>query len=287
MPWLDQAAQLPPPPKPPPPPPVKSSPCRADQLTATAGRTGVAAGNIGSEVIFQNSSASTCSLSGYPTSMMGIRADGSRHTLAPVHGTQFDQESSLPVDLAPGQRTRLTIATGDACDALAARGHGPGEPYTGAMLGLPGGGTVSLTESFNAGCGLGVTTYGNSGPAQPVPVSAYPGLQASLDLPASVAAGSTLRYVVTLTNGGRSVLALDPCPAYEEFYYTNASGHRLVLRLNCLTVTRLRPGQRVRYAMQMPIPDGYGEIKFGWALPAAAIAVGTIHLVITRAAPSR
>jgi hypothetical protein len=275
VPWVNEPAQLPSSPKPTPVVPSYSS-CTASQLTARAGGGGAAAGSQASPVVLTNASTVPCSLSGYPTSVVGIRSDGSRQVFAPHHGTMFDFETARPADLSPGEHAELIIGTSSGCEAL---NHPPPvtrHPYVGVRIGIPGGGTVSAPASFDSSCGVGVTTFGLPALPEPEPVSNYPGLVGHLQRPDRVLAGTTLHYTVTLTNTASTLIHLDPCPVYQESYFVAGKATPLTLRLNCSTVTTLRPGQSVRYAMEMPISSSTGQAKFGWSMPAANIFAGGI-----------
>jgi hypothetical protein len=275
VPWVNEPAQLPAPTRPSPVAPAYL-PCRASQLTARAGGGGAAAGNQSTPVVLTNASSTPCSLSGYPTSLVGIRSNGTRRTLRPTHGTMFDFETARPADLRSGQHTELIIATSSGCEAL---NHPPpvtGDPYVRVRIGIPGGGTITAPAAFDASCGVGVTTFGLPALPDPEPVSSYPGLIGHVQRPERVQAGTTLHYSVTLTNTASTPIRLDPCPVYEESYFVAGEPRSLVLRLNCSTVTMLEPGQNVRYAMEMPISSSTGQAKFGWSMPAANISAGGI-----------
>ncbi|MCW2570967.1 MAG: hypothetical protein JWO88_1025, partial [Frankiales bacterium] len=251
-------------------------PCRASQLTARAGDIGAAAGNLSTPVVLTNASSTPCSLSGYPTSLVGIRSDRTRRTLRPMHGTMFDFETARPADLRSGQHTELIIATSSGCEALNHPPPATGDPYVKVRIGIPGGGTLSAPAAFDASCGVGVTTFGSPAPPEPDPVSSYPGLVGHMQRPDRVQAGTTLHYSVTLTNTAPTLVRLEPCPVYQESYFVAGKATSFVLRLNCSTVTMLETGQSVRYAMELPISSSSGQAKFGWSMPAANIFAGGI-----------
>ncbi len=233
-------------------------------------------------VVLTNAGSSPCSLSGYPTSLVGVHADGRRRSLSPSHGTQFDTQFAWPADLRPGQSGRLGIATWDACPAAQVPGglSNPAHAYTGEVVGLPGGGTVRADAPFDAVCGVGVTTFGSPEP-QPSQTGAYPGLQAKADLPATAVAGTTLNYTVTLTNTGDQPVNLVPCPVYSEIINTGTV-HSYSYRLNCSTVQSIAAGDSVTYAMRIPVPTGHSGIaKFGWSIPNSATAFAGTTLTIT------
>lgn len=282
--WVDQPATAPPPPLAPVPPPPAYPACRADQIKASAGRGGVGLGNVLSVVMLTNVSSSNCSLSGYPTSLTGVHADGSQHVLSPGHGTQFDQQFAWPANLRNGQSGQLGIGTWDGCPA-AQQGQQqahvqPTTAYSGEVVGLPGGGTVRASASFDTVCGVAVTTFGAPEPP-PTLSGTYPGLSAHANLPSRVVAGTVLDYTVTLTNNTDRPVALDPCPIYQESIYAGQP-HQHTYRLNCTAVHAIPADGSVTYAMQIPVPDtSTSAAKFSWGISNSAGAysgtVITIH----------
>lgn len=283
VPWVDQPATPPSPAAPPTPPPPAYPACTAAQLAGSSAPGGAAAGNLLSVVVLTNTSRTPCSLSGYPTSLVGVHADGTRTTLSPMRGNgMFDDQFSWPANLRPGQSGRLGIATSDGCGPAQTPGAltDPATSYPAELVGLPGGGTVRATATFNAVCGVGVTTFGTPPPPAP-PAGAYPDLQAKASLPSTAVAGATLRYTVTLTNTGSHPLSLTPCPVYTEGLYTTvADAHSY--RLNCSTVHAIAAGDSVTYAMRIPVPANYtGAAKFGWSIPNSASAFTGTVIAIT------
>src|SRR5206468_12357958 len=69
-------------------------------------------------------------------------------------------------------------------------------------------------------------------PQSPPPSAA---LTASIRSPASLAAGSRLRYEVTLTNPTSGPIPLDPCPSYSE----SLAGVTASYQLNCAPVGQI------------------------------------------------
>jgi len=277
VPWVDRPGVNPtPPPSPPAPAPAYAA-CTADQIRVKDTRGGAAAGNIGLDVTLVNASSSPCSLSGYPSSFIGVRSSGAHETIKVGHGTMMD-DNEWPANLEHGGTADFTIGTSDACDALN-RPTPQSDPFAGAIVGLPGGGTFTVKAGFDAGCGVGVGAFGI--PAEEaLDPSSYPGLSVALHAPASAAAGTTLHFTVTLTNNGNSTLRLDPCPAYDEALI-RTSYQPLVYLLNCDTVHEIAPGASVTYAMQIPVPDEKGGVKFSWSIPAQASAGAAKLLIIT------
>ncbi|MHB2024493.1 MAG: DUF4232 domain-containing protein, partial [Mycobacteriales bacterium] len=98
--WVDQPATptAPPPPTAPTPPPPAYPACTASQLQGSSAPGGAATGNLLSVVVLTNVGPSPCSLSGYPASLVGVHADGTRQVFSPLHGTAFDASFAWPAN---------------------------------------------------------------------------------------------------------------------------------------------------------------------------------------------
>lgn len=286
IPWTDTPARRPAP-APTPTPPAPSYPARsASQLRASAGGRGAAAGNVAVGVLLTNIATTPCSLSGYPTSLAGVLPGGARQVLHPGHGTMFDAATAWPANLHPGGVAHLTLGTSDVCN-----GPTPPTPYTAAIIGLPGGGTVTAPVKFTAVCGVGVSTLGEPAPSQSA-TGSYPGLTAATSLtsatgrPTPVAAGTTLHYTVTLTNSTERSITFRSCPVYQQGIYP-IRGHGPSVgyyRLNCAPARTIPSGGQVTFAMQIQVPATTGVAKFGWNIPNSAAAYSGGALTITTTA---
>jgi hypothetical protein len=277
VPWIDNPGVLPTPTPEPTFPPLYPQ-CRADQLTATGGRVGVAAGNLSNEIDFRNTASSACSLSGYPTQLVGIRSDGREVPLSPEHGGYAASATAAAGNLQPGQIAMLILGTGDACGALNRPTPLPGNPYASVRIGMPGGGTLTAVTAFDTICGLEVSTFGVHPPVQAPPTDPYPGLRADLEAPAEAVAGTTLQYVVALTNTGSMTQALDPCPAYQQGFKAVRPVPGALL-LNCRPI---EPGQTLRFAMRLEVPEASGQVVLSWGLPGSEATARADLLVTSR-----
>jgi hypothetical protein len=85
-----------------------------------------------------------------------------------------------------------------------------------------------------------------------------------MQTPASVRAGTTLRFAVTITNPTQAAIKLSPCPSYEVGI---SSARTLAYELNCSTPVIL-PGQTRTFDMQYAVPANTpaGLTKVGWFL---------------------
>jgi hypothetical protein len=278
VPWVDRTAAPPAPPPSPQPPPVRYASCSADDITARAQGSGAAAGNISTRIKLTNTSGSPCTLAGYPTRLIGVKADGDARVLHAFHGTMFDQASAWTANLTPMESASVEIATSDGCSAINSphpTRRGRRDSFVGETLGLPGGGDVTAHGPFNSACGVGVSRIGQ--PSRPAPdPHAYAGLTLSLDRPTSADAGTTLRFTVTLANHSDHAVWLAPCPVYQEGIFASRRSHLHTYRLNCATVGSINAGQAVTYAMQIPVPTTTGEAKFGWSIPEASLFNGGV-----------
>ena len=88
-------------------------------------------------------------------------------------------------------------------------------------------------------------------------------LVASLQVPESVEAGSTLRYVVTLSNPTDHDVALSPCPSFVEVLATKEDH-----RLNCAAAHPVAAHGEESFAMELPIAPGAapGATTLRWEL---------------------
>lgn len=287
VPWADKPAASPGPAQPNPPPPAFPA-CHAGQLSAASGPGFAAMGNDLRDVVLTNISGSDCSLSGYPTSLVGVHPDGTHQVLSPFHDGYFEFDFAWPANLHPGQSTQVGIGTTFNCLAgMQSLHQGQSVPaatvFSGEIIGLPGGGTVQARAPFNTICGVGVTTFGVREP-QSTQMGSYPGVSAHADLPGHVAAGTVMNYTVTLTNNTASPVALSPCPIYQETLAADPIDQH-TYQLNCTTVHAIPPHGSVTYAMRMPVPYTPGPgTRFGWSIPnsESATTSSTIDIISDR-----
>lgn len=235
-------------------------------------------GSVVDRLKLVNVSTASCTLDGYPTSFVGVRDDGNRIMLRPDHGTSIGVDDySWAANLEPGQAANFAIETRDICDPAGRTGPNPKDAFSGELIGLPGGGSVRGSGAFNPSCGLTVTPIG--APVLSVTdINDYPGLTAAVRLPATVTAGATLHFTVTLTDTGATPVNLDPCPTYDEGVYPVRMGRPSthIYQLNCDSVHSIAAGQSVTYAMQIDVPLATGIAKFGWSIFNSNAAAGTV-----------
>jgi hypothetical protein len=130
-------------------------------LRATSGGT---IPDTASIVVLTNTSSTRCSLSAYPTTVVGVHADGTRHILHVwdhwVH--QFAGWYSWPANLPPGGRAKIAVIWSTGCATT--NEDGPATQYVEVVLGLPNGGTISAPAKFDSVCDVGYTRFGTEPP---------------------------------------------------------------------------------------------------------------------------
>jgi hypothetical protein len=263
---------------------TSAPPCRPGQLRATGAVTGAATGNVVERFTFTNVSRRTCLLRGFPT-ISGVGPSGARRSLHPrpsPGGTFFGQLT--PADLSPGRHVLLDLATEDVtCSPM----YPP--VYRDLHFGLPGGGTLRSRARLTRFCdGWTMSHFGlpASEPyVPPRPAGSVSTLRVRMWSPGvtHTRPGATVRFVVVLSNPTHTTVRLDPCPSYTLGIYAIGFVRRRSYLLNCGPVTAIRPGQHVRYAMRLAIPDGgrlHGVAKFAWQLdtPASLSAVRALKI---------
>ena len=249
-------------------PAADARPCEPTDLGARSGQEGFGLGNSNLPVTFVNRSTSACALVGFPT-LDGIDASGVAHPVRVSHGSYFG-DPGPPANLAPGGSAALNISGADACPAILDGHH---QVYPALRVGLPAGGSVEVDGGgFDTICGVSVSAFGvpaaGDAAAGPLPLP----LTASIAAPASVVAGTTLDYVVTLANPTAASFPLVPCPSYEEFVGSGSDSVWVATirdyMLDCDTVHAVPAGGSVSFEMRLAIPldQPSGTAKFGWDL---------------------
>lgn len=114
--------------------------CHTDQLAAALGRTGVAAGSVGTSIVLRNVSPTACSLDGYPSIQL-LGAAGTRIQTIVNHGPEMVIPPHLRVRmvrLAPGHSARVYIGYTNVGGFLGVRGFAGCAATVGVRLRLPG-----------------------------------------------------------------------------------------------------------------------------------------------------
>ncbi|MGH9129800.1 MAG: DUF4232 domain-containing protein [Acidimicrobiales bacterium] len=94
--------------------PSGPSRCRVTQLSAKPGPPNGATGHIGQVVTFKNTSASTCTLDGYPgLGMLGSSSQAIPTNVLRTPSVVVQAESPAPVKLKPGGQASFTLGYAD------------------------------------------------------------------------------------------------------------------------------------------------------------------------------
>ncbi len=274
VPWVNRPAPVFTP-SPQPSPTAAYPACRAWQLTGRPGRGGPAAGTVYQEVRLTNYSGRPCTLSGGPSTVTGVRANGRLVTLAKAaHADGWNLAGPGPANLRPGRSGWVTLAYADGCPALVSGGRAG---YKTLLIALHGGQVrVRFRAPLNLICGLLVSDFG--APAAPPPGSISPlnVLAVTVTIPA-VTAGTTASYSVTVHNTGGKRVALFPCPSYTQYLAIAAGNARTVavqqhFYLNCAAVRQIPAHGSVTFAMRIAVPATPGRAKYDWQLQDTDVA---------------
>jgi Protein of unknown function (DUF4232) len=260
--------------------PTRAPPCRPAQLHVSRGRTAVATGNMLEELVFTNTGARQCLLRGYPT-ITGETPTG-EHRVLRSHGGDTFFGRLVPADLAPGGHAFLDLGTSD-CGCRCERPTPT--RYRNLVFTLPHGGRVyGGNVSIVVDCFLDIGPFGlPERVEQPQPEPGTPGtLRASVQLPRTARAGTTLRYVITLTNPAAQTVALAPCPAYTEWLGNEGGGVERSFALNCDSVQTIPRHAHVDYEMELDVPAEVltGTAKVAWRLntPTGPYTAGVVEI---------
>jgi hypothetical protein len=283
VPWVNRPAPAYVPP-PQPRPTAAYPPCRARQLAGRAGGGGPAAGTVYQEAALTNRSGRPCTLSGGPAAVTGVRVTGGMTTLTrAAAGVSFVGPG--PANLRPGHSGWVTLTYGDGCPALTSGGTAL---YRTLFLVVDGERVrVEFPAALNLICGLDASRFGAPPPPPPGSRSPLNVLTATIAIPATLTAGVTASYTVTLRNPSRAAVRLAPCPSYIEYLGVfTGPGRQLSLEryyyLNCAAIRRITAHGSVTFAMRIPVPAQAGRAKFDWQLQDTNIATATVVTIRSR-----
>ncbi len=204
-------------------------------------------------------------------------AGGRRHDplTRVARGDGFNLVGPGPANLRPGQSGWVTLAYADGCPALNA---GSKARYRTLFIALEGGRVrVEFPVPLNLICGLDASSFGAPLPPPPGSRSPLNVLTVTVAIPATLSAGGTASYAVTLRNNSGALLRLTPCPSYTEYLgvFSGPGRHLYQERhyyLNCAAIQRIAAHGSVTFAMRIPVPAEAGQAKFDWQLQDTNIA---------------
>ena len=255
VPWIDSpGAMFLSSPLPVAPLPTRGRACRAADLKASAD-IGAPGGGGQTLETFQltDVSATPCILKGYPRVVAtepGEPAVVAGHAYGP-----FFMEGQTSATMSPGSYTTLSLDTERDCDArYAVSNKWPTLIYHTATVTIPGGGSIVLHDNFDVECGLYTGQFGVAQPQPEYTQSVIRGATAQIELPNAVDAGTTLRYVIDLTNPTANNMVLAPCPSYQQGI---GEGGKDPLEFNCSAVQLLAAHHTQRFAMELAVPADF------------------------------
>lgn len=271
VPWIatKPASMLLPTPSPKPIPPGTQA-CQASDIKALlAGTNAATGGQLTATIVFGNRTGVPCVLEGLPGIQL-FDAHGRQIPLAVSGGTDPSSRGVL-VQANTADTEAQPIRAGRAWLMIiwpthdGATGTCSPAPPQGTVLGfqLPGGSgilRVPILDPRNgvatiAPCGgyLSATPFqATSAPETPPPPDPMDSLAIHLDVPHSVAVGTTLHYTVSLHNAGVQAVAFSPeCPVYGEWVPGFAKEFYV---LNCGPVRAIQPGHTEKFAMELAVP---------------------------------
>jgi hypothetical protein len=280
VPWLDQPATMPslPDVDRPVTHPVLYRLCSAVDLKASANGWGAGMGTASQDLTFTNASLTSCTLVGGPVAFTYTDPDGVLHRVKPKADAGFGMHLDAVANLRPGESAKSNVWLSDECPAFMNQKYVPRFsvelPDTTAVTIIVPGGHYEVPPD---GCPFSASWFGT--PHVTVPQPSYPldPLKATMQLPATLPAGQTFSYVVTVTNPTSTPIPLSPCPAYDEGWKPTSSDallHR-VYRLNCAAHPVVQAHETVAYAMRMVAPTRLGQDPFWWMLqPSNGVSAG-------------
>jgi hypothetical protein len=270
VPWVatKPVSMLLPTPSPTPIPPGTQGCAAGDLKAAFTGSGAATGGQLTGSIVFGNRTGVPCVLEGLP----GIQ-------LFDAHGRQIPlmvngitdppsrvvviQANTADIEAQPIEAGRAWVMIIWPTHDPAAGACSPAPPQ-GTVLGFElasgrGSLRVPIVDPRNgvtvAACGgyLSVTPFqATAAPETTVPPDPVHSLAIQLDVPHSVAAGTTLHYTVSLRNAGdQSVVFPADCPVYGEWVPGFAKDFYV---LNCRPVHSIQPGQTQNFAMELAVP---------------------------------
>ncbi len=290
IPWIDtparpfQALTA----SPTPPPATDARPCTAADVTARFADGNGGGGHLVNSIALRNISRSTCVLKGYP------RVSATEPGQLDFNGTDGSYFPAIygTANMPPGHDTLLGVETDTQCSAHpGGLGLSPGGPrYRHLRIALPGGGTVRLdwaSAGFDVRCGLHLTQFYVGQPERPAPHDPLDDLTVSLDVPPSVSAGATLRYVANLTNPTDKAISFSRCPSYVEAG-TGPARVKERYALNCAFSAVARHATvRFEMRLRMPAAQPPGAFAFLWTLGPDVTDSATVTVTAPTAGPAR
>jgi len=262
--------------------------CRFTDLRVTHdGHPDGGGGSLLDTLTLTNAAPTPCRLQGRLEAISGVNA-GVRREL-PVHtasGGYFG--GTVPVVLSPGESGRVDYSWYPRCDFTPGVGDSTYRRLRVTLLGgtLAVGGTTPA--DLDLGCAepskaITAGELGDFGAArEQVPDAGHPtqDLGVTLQVPATVKAGSVLRYVVAVSNPGTEQALLDPCPNFLQAL--GGSDVKDPHALNCAQAHPIPAGGTETFAMELAVPAtaASGPTTLFWTFSEGVSVGGTAELVV-------
>lgn len=234
-------------------------PCTADDLAPTAEvhDDGAGGGYRFTTIAVAHVGTTRCTFAGSARVIATNVATGERASVATQPSTfHTGHDLQSPATIDPGELAMIGIVAGGGCD-------GGSNMTTYANITLEAiGREYQLTGlTLTTACVLEVSDWCFEAPMQPTP--RYADLTAVIDAPPTVRVGSTLDFVVTLTNPSDTPVAFDPCPVYSTGFFKSGGFYHL----NC-AVSDIPAHGSVRFAMRIRVADytPLGPSQLRWEL---------------------
>lgn len=279
--WIDEPANASflksslPRPLPMPPPQLGSPACTAGQLSVANVRPLGITQDDGISIPLRNNGSAACLLKGTP--QVVATSPGKPNVLAaPTPMPSFGEVT----DTAPGKIVSLWIDAPVSCLAYPGGAPFTSPGYQSLTISMPSGGSIVVNDlHLPVACGIFSTPFFTMKPQPTYPKNPLVALVPRLQVPATVLAGTTLSYVVDLTNPTNRKISLSPCPGYLE---NSTIPTKFVYRLNCQSVRSIPPRSHIAYQMKMSIPKTApsGTTRVGWFLFGASTVFGHARLKV-------
>jgi hypothetical protein len=275
-PWVDRPAPplFIPNPVPTTAPSADARPCEAGDVTIVAdGRNG-GGGNDVEIFSVKNVGSTPCRLGDYPPRV--VATEPGHPDVVARDGAYFGDPGPA-ANIAPGHSGGLAVTTSHIC----LNGPSPPPAYHTLLVTFPGAGVVSVHGTFGV-CELATSRFGVQQPALVYPRQWYESVRATMQLPPTVDAGTTLTYVVTLTNETATAVKIDHCVGYYEHLIGGPAPEKGGHSLNCDTVHSIGAHGRVRYQMKLDIPadtpTGPATVQWAITVPLSVPAQATLQV---------
>ena len=247
--------------------------CTGEDLSVTL-ESSQGAGQTTLVIVYdlKNVSGTTCSVGGFASSVVATEPG-----LPAVTATRTRFKQDPPAgNIAPG-RIGILVLYASLCGGIepSPPATRPARTYHRLVVALPGGGQTVANTTLDLSCGG--FSVDPLGVRERVFRAWYSPLQIAVSIPATVDAGTTMSYAVTVTNPTADPIRIKPCPGYIE----TATGTNINLVethvLNCDQVRELPASGRVRYRMRMKIPattpTGAAVVSWTFAAPESPLGV--------------